>query len=68
VKVTTTPRRQLTAGDASSHGDGVFQETGSAADMVAYLEEHSMQELDVATLGESLVRLKSKDSATRPTL
>jgi hypothetical protein len=63
----STLRRQLTAGDASSHGDGVSQETGTAADVVAYLEEHSMQELDVATAGEYLVRLEGDEPAAGPT-
>jgi hypothetical protein len=47
----STLRRQLTAGDASSHGDDVSQETGPAADVVAYLEEHSTSELDEPAAG-----------------
>ena len=54
----STLRRQLTA-----RRDGVSQETGSAVDVVAYLEEHSTQELDVATAGAYLVRLEGDDSA-----
>jgi hypothetical protein len=45
--------RQLTA-----RSDSVSQNTGSAVQVVAYLGEHSMQELDVATAGEYLVRLE----------
>jgi hypothetical protein len=42
---------------------GGFGDREGAANVVAYLKEHSTQELDVATASEYLVRLEVDDSA-----